>query len=155
MSERREIHRALSAIAPGPGDWLVMHSSLAGLRLPLESLKWDLLWALSLLARQGRTILLPTFTFDFCRSGRFHFRSSPGETGQLGNWLLELTDARRTPHPIYSFAALGPGAEEACAAKNSTTFGDDSIFALFEARNARMAMLGCDWQSCTQVHRYE
>lgn len=155
MSERREIHRALAAIALAPGDWLVIHSSLAQLRLPPETAKWDLLWAMSLLARQGYTVLLPTFTFDFCRSGRFHFRDSAGETGLLGNWLLELPDARRTPHPIYSFAVLGPGAEEAAAASNSTTFGDDSIFALFEQRDARLAMLGCDWQSCTQIHRYE
>ncbi|HUY90555.1 MAG TPA: HAD-IIIC family phosphatase [Pirellulales bacterium] len=155
MSERKEIHRALAAVAPRRGDWLVIHSSLAGLRLSLETLKWDLLWALSLLARQGRTIALPTFTFDFCRNGRYHHRASPGEAGQLGQWALDLAEARRTPHPIYSFAVLGPGAEELCAAKNSTTFGDDSTFALFEARDARLVMLGCEWQSCTQVHRYE
>lgn len=155
MSERKEIHRALSAIAPRPGDWLVIHSSLAGLRFSPATLKWDLLWALSLLARQGRTIALPTFTFDFCRSGHFHYRHSPGETGQLGQWLLELADAQRTPHPIYSFAVLGPDAEEISAAANSTTFGDDSVFSLFEGRDARLVMLGCDWQKCTQVHRYE
>lgn len=155
MSERKEIHSALAAAAPHREDWLVIHSSLAALRLPLETLKWDLLWALRLLVRQGRTIALPAFTFDFCRTGRYHHRDSPGEAGQLGLWALELAESRRTPHPIYSFAVLGPGAEELCAAKNSTTFGDDSTFALFEARDARLVMLGCDWQCCTQVHRYE
>ncbi|HEX5445540.1 MAG TPA: HAD-IIIC family phosphatase [Pirellulales bacterium] len=154
--ERRlEIYRALSAAIEPADRWVVIHSSLAALRLVPERLKWDLLAALTLLVRDGKTLALPTFTFSFCRGQDYHHQRSAGETGQLGNWLLELTDARRTKHPIYSFAVAGPGADELLAAANSTTFGEDSSFALFEQRDARIVMLGCDWTACTQFHRYE
>ena len=132
-----------------------MHSSLAGLRLHPTGLKWDLLAALALLVREQRTIAVPTFTFTFCERGSYQGQQTESETGQLGKWLLELAGSVRTRHPIYSFAVVGPDSDEILAAQNSTTFGDDSTFALFERRAARIVMLGCDWRSCTQFHRYE
>lgn len=155
MCRRREIYQAVSAVIQPDDRWLVVHSSLSGLRLCPDGLKWDLLAALALLVRDERTIAAPTFTFSFCESGNYQHQETDGETGQLGKWLLELAGSVRTQHPIYSFAVIGPGSDEILAAQNSTTFGDDSTFAFFERHAARIVTLGCDWRFCTQFHRYE
>ncbi|HUY31354.1 MAG TPA: HAD-IIIC family phosphatase [Pirellulales bacterium] len=155
MSRRIEIVDAFEAVLSQGDEVLVIHSSLVGLGFAPRGLKWDLLGALSRLLAQGRTLALPTFTFGFCRGKPYHFRRTRGETGQLGHWFLELTASARTPHPIYSFAVAGPRAAELAAAANSTALGDDSIFALFERFDARLVMAGCDWNACTQFHRYE
>lgn len=134
----------------------VIHSSLASLGAARALTKWDFVYALEGLAREGWTLALPAFTFSFCRTGRYHFRDSRSETGVLADWLLEGHRASiRTAHPIYSFAVAGPAAGEIAACQSSTTFGDDSPFALFERRDAAILMLGCDWKYATQLHRAE
>jgi FkbH-like protein len=168
VNRRKEIGDALRAVlaaveaaeaAPvertSNGAPVVIHSSLPALGLEALGLKWDLLAAISRLLDDNRTLFLPTFTFSFCRGRPYHFRRSLGETGQLGNWFLELAKTSRTPHPIYSFAVAGPRMDELSTAANSTTFGDDSIFARFERLDAQLVMFGCDWDACTQFHRYE
>jgi FkbH-like protein len=107
------------------------------------------------LAGEGWTFALPTFTFSFCGGKDFHWRDSASETGILGDWLLSVSGARRSPHPIYSFALIGPLAEELAAPAEGSTFGAGSIFARFEALDATYVMLGCDWHYCTQFHVYE
>ena len=134
---------------------LVIHSSIANLRPPESEYKWPFLRALKRLAASGITLAFPTFTFGFCRGAPFDEKTSRSETGVLGEWVLELDGAVRSAHPIYSFALIGPLAAKLAAARNSTTFGDDSTLALFEAENARIVMLGCGWEYCTQFHRYE
>jgi len=155
VNRRNEIVDAFKAVLAPRDEVLVIHSSLVGLGLEPSGLKWDLLAALSQLVGEGRTLALPTFTFGFCGGKPYHFRRSRGETGQLGNWFLELTAATRTPQPIYSFAVAGPKSAELARAANLTALGDDSIFALVEQLDARLVMAGCDWDACTQFHRYE
>jgi FkbH-like protein len=135
---------------------VVLHSSLPHLGREAAGAQWDLLYALRMLVERGLTLALPAFTFSFCRRRPFHLQRSASETGVLADWAREhFADAIRTPHPIYSFVALGPLADRIAACPSSTTFGDDSPFALFEELDARLLMLGCDWHYCTQLHRYE
>ncbi len=154
-SRRLDLYQALAGAITADHDVAVIHSSLLHLRLAPDGLKWDLLAALRMLLEGGKTLAVPAFTLSFCRGRAFDLRSSPSEAGPLGTWLLELAGAHRTPHPIYSFAVAGPRAGEFMSCANSTTFGDDSVFALCERLNARLVMLGCDWGACTQFHRYE
>lgn len=152
---RDEIIRALAAVSDTEDKLLVIHSSLPLLGVDPALAKWDFLAAIKQLAVSGKTVALPTFTVSFCGGAAFDIRHSPSEAGILGEWALELAGARRTPHPIYSWAVLGPLAEELAACANSTAWGDDSTFAYFEKADARMVMLGIDWAECTQFHRYE
>jgi FkbH-like protein len=133
---------------------LVLHSSLPNLGPPSSDLKWAVLGAVRALTDSGITIAIPAFTFSFCKGTPYHHRS-PSETGVVADWLLGLVGARRTPHPIYSFATLGPLAPRIADCVNTTTFGPDSCFALFEELDASILMLGSEWLYCTQFHRYE
>ncbi|MBL4759513.1 MAG: HAD-IIIC family phosphatase [Mariprofundaceae bacterium] len=135
-------------------DVVVIHSSLAHFK-PTESIqKWDILFALKKLLEAGKTIVLPSFTFSFCGTGEFS-KNLPSEVGVVADWALELSGFERTNHPIYSFVLAGPKSSIIVAATNSTTFGEDSAFAVLENLGARIVMLGCSWEYCTQVHRYE
>ncbi len=133
----------------------VIHSSLAALRLPEGFSRWDAMRAIRSVADRGVTLAFPAFTFSFCGGRPFQLFGSRSETGLLADWVAELDGAVRSPHPIYSFVLIGPDAKSLAACANSTTFGDDSIFAAFERRDATLMMMGCDWSYCTQFHRYE
>lgn len=144
-----------AVLGPAPGI-AVIHSSIADLAPPAEFHKSDVLYALDRLIENGWTIALPAFTLSFCQGQRFHHAQSGSEVGILADWFLESrSDAKRTPHPMYSFAVAGPAAGRIAACRSSTTFGDDSPFALFERENGTLVMLGCGWKYCTQYHRYE
>ncbi|MDC1160474.1 HAD-IIIC family phosphatase, partial [Luminiphilus sp.] len=156
MNYRAEFLTALTEILPETPGIVVLHSSFTRLIPPAGFGPWDAVFAIKSLAQCGWTIALPAFTFSFCKTGKFSLQHSGSETGIFSDWLLEhLPETHRTPHPIYSFAVIGPRAEMIADCPSSTTFGDDSPFGLFERENARFVMLGCGWDSCTQIHRYE
>jgi FkbH-like protein len=146
----------LQSLVEDPPRILVIHSSLANLA-PRERLnRWDLLYGLDRLIRNGWTVALPAFTFSFCAGRPYHHSRSASEVGVFADWLLaDYPDCVRTPHPIYSFVVAGPHAAGTVACPSSTTFGDDSPFGLFERENATLLMLGCGWEFATQFHRYE
>jgi FkbH-like protein len=153
---RTELLRQLRSVIADEDEIIVLHSSLALLGGEAGPSRWDLLHALRVLVDERRTIALPAFTFSFCGTGAFSSPRTPSETGVLAEWVLaEFPDASRTPHPIYSFVVCGPAAGRIAACPSTTTFGDDSPFALFEVEDARIVMLGCDFRYCTQLHRSE
>ncbi len=156
MMLRQAFFDAFRAVLPSEPGIAVIHSSIADLAPPPEFQKADILSVLDRLIETGWTFALPAFTLSFCQGRPFHYRQSPSEVGLLADWLLEARgDAKRTPHPMYSFAVAGPAADEIAACRSTTTFGDDSPFAVFERKNATLVMLGCGWKYCTQYHRYE
>ncbi|HUE16330.1 MAG TPA: HAD-IIIC family phosphatase [Planctomycetaceae bacterium] len=153
---RQAFWNAFSAVLGREPGIVVIHSSIANLAPPSEFRKQDVLDALDRLIETGWTIALPAFTFSFCQGRPFHSSRSPSEVGLLADWFLDAGNgARRTPHPIYSFAVAGSAADRIAGCPSTTTFGDDSPFGLFEQENATLVMLGCGWKYCTQFHRYE
>jgi FkbH-like protein len=156
VTSRAELLGALRAVLPSQPGLAVIHSSLSGLVAPGDVSRWDFLAALQGLVAQGWTIALPAFTFSFCGGKPFDLQSSASEVGILADWALTgLAEARRTPHPIYSFVVAGPLADRLASLNPLTTFGEGSLFQFFEREGASLVMLGCDWKYCTQFHRYE
>lgn len=155
MTLRRTLGEGLRAVVD-PGDELVvLHSSLFHVAETAESLRRDALAAVRGLAGRGHTLALPAFTFSFIRGARYHHRDSRSGSGLLADWVAALPESRRTPHPIYSYVVLGPRTRELVECRQDGAFGEGTVFELFEAENARIVMVGADWQSLTQVHRYE
>ena len=156
LAPRDQLLNALSRVLPEKAGIAVIHSSLPALGPPQGFSPWDALYSLGTLACRGWTVALPAFTFSFCSGGFFSVKKSPSESGMLADALLQyFPEALRTPHPIYSFGVLGPRAVEIADCRSSTTFGDDSPFALFEREHATIVMMGCSWAYNTQFHRYE
>ncbi len=74
------------------------------------------------------TLLLPTYSWDFCHGEGFHYEHTIPRTGGLGRIALKMKGFQRTSHPIYSFAVWGKDAEKLCAMTNQSSFGIDSPF---------------------------
>lgn len=149
------IRNALDSVLQPGDEIIVLHSKLTAFRIPKERFRWHLVRAYQALVGSGRTVAIPAFTFDFCRSGRFDARTSRPETGALATWALTFEEFRRTANPIYSFAVAGPCADQIVKCPSSTTFDKDSPFGVFDSLQTRFVMFGCDWDVCTQFHFYE
>ncbi len=117
MITRRELGRAFDALRLSEVD-LCIHSSMGSFGEQLERGPEDLVE--TLLAR-GCTIMVPTFSSCFlAESGGdetavFHPECkdlSVEKMGILSSYILQAPGRIRGNHPLNSFAALGPHAEE-------------------------------------------
>jgi aminoglycoside 3-N-acetyltransferase len=87
----------------GPGDRVVVHSSLRATGLDADELIDELLAAVG---RRG-LVVMPTFTYD----NETFDAETPGRTGALTEVFRRRPEAVRSRHPTYSLAAIGDGAE--------------------------------------------
>jgi aminoglycoside 3-N-acetyltransferase len=63
-------------------------------------------------------------------------------------------DAKRTPHPIYSFSVSGALADEFSKTEDVEAYGPNSAFALFHKLNATIISIGLDFNSSFSMHHY-
>ena len=61
------------------------------------------------LLQAGATLVVPMFTYT--TSGRFEVTETQTHLGALNKWMLKQAGVRRSEHPLFSDAALGPQAE--------------------------------------------
>lgn len=108
------------------------------------------------------TLIFPTFTFDFCKTGVFDLTGSPSEMGILSEAARLWPDSIRTHHPIYSFAIIGHDKQQFLAADNTTCFGKHSFFELLHNMNLKTHLvkfitLGVDYPPSvvTYIHYLE
>lgn len=127
----------------------------------------------------GCTLLVPTFTYE-CEvpapPGRQIARNGQGPSGSLDPGqarpfdphsamispemgaiparVLEAEGARRSTHPLNSFAALGPLADEIIATQGPlNVYGP--LKALYTRENAHVVLMGVGLTSATPVHLAE
>ncbi|MCW9034182.1 MAG: amino acid adenylation domain-containing protein [Rhodospirillales bacterium] len=133
---------------------IVIHSSISNLGLPEEVVRPMLIRLVNEWVASGVTVVAAAYNFDFTTTKKFHWADSASQVGVFCEWLMEsIPNILRTPHPIYSWVAVGPLAKNLANMPNKTTFGDTSSFAYIESMNARYLMLGT--HALTQGHRYE
>src|SRR5688572_11755788 len=130
----QSIEKALSAILRPKDHVVLIHSnvfSFGRLKNPAESILDVILNVVG----EKRTLLMPTFTLSFCKSGWFHHAETPSETGALTEVFRKRPGVKRTPCALNSFAVRGPRAAEFLkGAESKTIWGKDSIYqALYDA----------------------
>ncbi|WP_328891986.1 aminoglycoside N(3)-acetyltransferase [Streptomyces sp. NBC_00316] len=76
--------------------------------------------------------------------------------GRLPELVRSLPGARRSAHPLYSFAAAGPRAD-AVLARHALPFGmgSHSPLAALCRGDAKVLMIGVGWDRCTVLHLSE
>lgn len=88
------------------------------------------------------TLLFPVFTWSFCRGIPYDVRTTQGEVGALGNWVLNnRRDFRRTEHPLYSFMVWGKDMPRLCEMNNRTAWGQDSPFGYLHENNGKNLLI--------------
>lgn len=88
------------------------------------------------------TVMIRTFTWDFCNGKGFDIRKSCGQVGRLGNVARKRPDFQRTKHPIYNWMVKGKYADYLTSLENVNGVGDDSPFAFMSQNHAKFCVLG-------------
>jgi aminoglycoside 3-N-acetyltransferase len=135
---RADFMSVVDAVGVGSGDTVMVHSqlysigSLAGIQ-DRKVLTSELVGALIELLGPDGTLILPTFTFSFCRTGIYDPARTPSEMGTLTEEGRKLAGFVRTLHPIYSVAAIGRNASSCFQAPTASCFGTNSFFSYLHA----------------------
>lgn len=107
------------------------------------------------LVGEDGTLLIPMYTWSFCRGIPYDVKTTPGETGALGNWILEnREDFRRTEHPLYSFMVWGKDADYLMSLSNRTAWGQDSPFAYMHSKHAKNLIINKSLAGCFTFTHY-
>jgi aminoglycoside N3'-acetyltransferase len=110
-------------------------------------------WADALTAVAGlRTLVLPTFNYDWCRTGLFDVHRDPCQVGVLNERLRQRHPANRTATPVFNFLVLGEGFRRAPCVN---VLGPQSTFAELVAADAAVVFLGTRFAAGTINHHHE
>ncbi len=71
-----------------------------------------------------KTVIIPTFSYT--TKDIFDVEKTPTSLGILNSWILKQPSVKRSEHPLFSFAALGPKSSivENCG---KSAFGENSV----------------------------
>lgn len=163
MSEKAELDYGefLSGVGIEKGDIIDVSSDMANVlmycrRIGVKLVPDHLIDALKDMVGEEGTVMIRTFTWDFCHGEAFDIRTSPSRVGALGNAAMKRQDFRRTAHPIYSWMVWGKHAEELTGYDNRSAFGKGSVFDFLDINHAKQFTLGCtSADSTTQMHHVE
>ena len=77
------------------------------------------------LLKSKKTVIIPTYTYTV--EGVFEVEKTPTNLGALNSWILKQDNMKRSEHPMFSYASLGPKSSivENCG---KSAFGFDSIY---------------------------
>jgi len=107
------------------------------------------------LAGKDGTVMFPAFNFQsWTELHYFDVLETPSKMGMITETARLRPDAKRTPHPIYSFSVLGARAEEFSKADDVEAYGPNSAFALFHKINATLVSIGLDFNNTFSMHHY-
>jgi len=101
------------------------------------------------------TVMFPAFNFQsWTETHYFDVMETPSKMGMITEQARLRPNAKRTPHPIYSFSVLGARAEEFSKTEDVEAYGPNSSFALFHKLNATLISIGLDFNNTFSMHHY-
>ncbi len=154
MFSYEEILKGFRTIELTPSRVIIVHSSYKSLG-GVEGGAEAVIDALLDYAGPEGTVLLPNFNFQsWTENHYFDIVETPSRMGIIGELARLRKDAVRTPHPIYSFAALGKRKEEFGACDDVEAYGEHSVFSLFHQLNGMIISIGLHWNSTFSMHHY-
>ena len=138
------------------GDIVYVASSMASL-IGVKNSEENVINLLSDVIGKNGTIVMPTFSFDFCDNGYFNLKTTDTFCGNLPRHFMKRECVYRTKHtPIHTVAASGKYAKEISHIYTLTSFGKDSVFEWLYQQNAKILLLGCNFYSgVAHVHWLE
>lgn len=159
MYSREDITKALLNLEVSKGDCVFVHSNLGffGRAEGISSLDaLCRLWYESIIEVIGEegTLIVPTFTYSYCRKEVFEHDKSDSDCGAFSNWVCDLEEAERSRDPNYSVAAVGKLKEYFSDSCTTNSFNDESAFARLLKQKGKILNLNFDAGS-TFLHYVE
>lgn len=141
-----DLERALSDLGIPAGSILYVTASLAGL-VTMPQVAENTVRAVRALAGASGTMVIPSFSWDFCDRGHFDREHTPTHCGILAEAFRAAPGVRRTWSPPYhTVCASGPAASAITGIESRTSFGSDSVFQYLVDRRAWVLLIGCGFQ---------
>ena len=161
--ERKELDYMdfLQGVGVEKGDIIDVSSDMANVllycrRIGVRLVPDHLIDSLQELVGPEGTVMIRTFTWDFCHGEPFDIRTRPSRVGALGNAAMKRADFKRTGHPIYSWMVWGKRAGELLQMDQPNAFGPGSVFDFLDINHAKQLTLGnTSSDSTTQMHHVE
>ena len=156
----------LRSVGVTTGDTIFVHVSLGALGLDRdveseEERARGVVAALREAVGPEGSVLLPTYTFSFCRQELYDLQESPTQGGPWSRSVEVLEHFRRLPgvvrsrDPIHSAAGLGPAAQSLLTGLPPTCFGRGSLYDRLRAAGAKICLLGPPLEEATFRHHVE
>ncbi|TBR21398.1 hypothetical protein EPO15_10395, partial [bacterium] len=149
-----EVRSLLAELGICAADTLLVHSALQFLGVP-EGGPGMYLRALEASLGPKGNIVVPTFNFGFCRGQEYDPATTPSELGVFSELVRRDGRAMRSPHPLQSFAAIGPAARDLAGRDTPSAFDPGSTFERLLELNGRLLLLGADVQAASAIHYSE
>jgi aminoglycoside N3'-acetyltransferase len=163
---REDLLAGLRAVGIGEGDLVFVHACAEPLGRAdgvsddagLAALLYD---SVREAVGPKGTVLVPTFTFSFCRQEPFDPARTPAIAGLWNTFpafpehVRALPGAIRSRDPIFSVAGVGPRAAELLTALPPVCLGEDSVFARLRKAGGKLVLLGVGLHEATFRHYVE
>ena len=151
--------QALKRAGLKAGDTIFSHSNVGYFGYPEEGQTAEAIFQTILGAFQDvlgpeGTLVVPTFTYSFCKGEAFDPDQTPSTCGMFTEMLRLHPGARRSRDPIFSVAALGPKAESLTLNVPPECFGRNSFWDRFLGEDGVICNLNFDAGS-TFIHYAE
>jgi len=105
---------------------------------------------------KNHTLIMPTFTYSFCKTGIFNVQKSRSEVGLFSEYFREKCGNFRSDHPILSVCGKGKLAKDIINNISKSGTGDGSVFERLFVFDAKILFLGADFiKTCTFNHYTE
>lgn len=149
MLTRNDIRTALEALGLGPGDTVLVHSSLSSFGEVDGGAEGVVDAILELIGSAG-TLVVPTFNYT---PGLFDPKTTPSVCGAITEAVRKRTNALRSDHPTHSVAAIGPLAEVITEGQEDVNaFGrGSSLYRLLQAKG-KVLLLGVSHIASSIIH---
>lgn len=150
---------ALKKIGVNKGDVLFVHSDISAFgKLATTDREFFLQSLVDLFKEsvgpQG-TIIMPTFTYSFCKNETYDVAKSKSTVGTLTEYFRKQKDVERTVQPIFSAAIYGNHKKELLKISKHS-FDKESILGKLHKLRGKMLIFGSLFQhSCTFLHYIE
>jgi len=137
-----------------PGDTIIVHTSYKALG-GVEGGADTVIDVMRELVGERGTVLFPAFNFQsWTETHYWDVLETPSKMGMITELARLRPDAKRTPHPIYSFSVWGARADEFAAADDVEAYGPNSAFAHFHKSNGTIVSIGLDFNNTFSMHHY-
>lgn len=141
----QDIVNALKKTGIQKGDSIFVHSDLKSFGKIInvgrnEYIETFIKALINTIGESGN-LIMPTFSYTFCKRQDFDPESTPSTVGIMTEHFRKLPDVRRSIDAIFSVAAYGPD-KEYFTNVNTDCFGKESIFEKLYLKNAKIVFIG-------------
>lgn len=144
---RNDIEIALKNAGLQSRDVVMVHSDLGtfgklGQITSREEFLNEILHAfLNVIGNEG-TLIVPTYTYSFCKDEIFDVKFSKSSTGLFCEYVRKQKNAIRSNDPIFSHAGIGPAAKKLLRNVGNECFGKNSFFDRLYHENGKIVNFG-------------